>query len=103
LLEQPAAAINYSEADCQANQDYDGASEKEFLYHNNCQALARLLAGFPGFGSLGYSVLIYFCQALAVLGHLSLSLHSPPFSACLFGFPGKLVLVWKLLVYHLIS
>jgi len=38
FLEQPSATINYGEANCQANQDYDGASEKEFLYHNH-QAL----------------------------------------------------------------
>jgi hypothetical protein len=52
LLEQPAAAINYGEANYQANQDYDGASEKEFLYHDNRKALACLLGGFRGFGSL---------------------------------------------------
>jgi hypothetical protein len=40
LLEQPFAAIDYGEANSQANQDYDWTSEKEFLYHNNHQALA---------------------------------------------------------------
>jgi hypothetical protein len=93
LLEQPPAAVNYGEANCQANEDYDWASEKEFLYHKNRQALACLLGGFRGLGSLRYSVLIYSCQALAVLGHLSLFLCSPPFSSFLLGFPGKLVLV----------
>jgi hypothetical protein len=39
-MEQPFAAIDYGEANCQANQDYDWTSEKEFLYHNNHQALA---------------------------------------------------------------
>jgi hypothetical protein len=93
LLEQPPAAVNYGEANCQANQDYDWTPEKEFLYHNNHQALAWLLGGFPGLGSFGYSVLIYSCQALAMLEHLGLFLCSPPFSSFLFGFLGKLVLV----------
>jgi hypothetical protein len=93
LLEQAPAAVNYGEANCQANQDYDWASEKEFLYHHNRQALACLLGGFRGLISLGYSVLIYSCQALAMLGHLGLFLCSPPFSSFLFDFLGKLVLV----------
>jgi len=59
LLEQPPAAVNYGEANCQANQDYDWSSEKEFLYHNSHQALAGLLGGFCGLGSIGYSVFIY--------------------------------------------
>ncbi|MEA1871925.1 MAG: hypothetical protein U9M91_00780 [Chloroflexota bacterium] len=40
MLEQPPTAVNYGEANCQANQDYDWTSEKEFLYHNSRQALA---------------------------------------------------------------
>jgi len=40
LLEQPPAAVNYGEANGEANQDYDWASEKEFLYHSNHRALA---------------------------------------------------------------
>ena len=40
LLEQPPAAVNYGEANGQANQDYDWASEKEFLYHSRHLALA---------------------------------------------------------------
>ena len=103
LLEQPPAAVNYGEANCQANQDDYWTSEKEVPYHNNHQALARLLGGFRGLGSPGYSVLICPCQALAMLGHLGLFLCSPSFSSFLLGFPGKLVLLWKLLVYHLIS
>jgi len=103
LLEQPPATINYGKSNCQANQEYDWASEKEVPYHNNHQALARLLVGFCSLGSPGYSVLIYPCQALAMLGHLGLFLCSPPFSSFLLGSPGKLGSVWKLLVYHLIS
>jgi len=38
-----------------------------------------------------------------MLKHLGFFLGSPPFSSFLSGFPGKLVLVWKLLVYHFIS
>jgi len=93
LLEQTPAAVNYGEANCQTNHDYDWTSEKKFLHHNNRLTLAWLLLGFCGPGSLGYSVLIYPCQALAMLEHLGLFLGSPPFSSFLFGFPGKLVLV----------
>ena len=93
MLEQPSAAVNYGEANCQANQNYDWTSEKEILYHNSHQALAWLLVGFRGLGFLGYSVLIYHCQALAMLGHLGFSLYSPLFSSRLPGLPGKLVLV----------
>jgi hypothetical protein len=93
LLEQPPAAVNYGEANCQANQDYHWTSEKEFPYHNKHQALAWLLVGFSGLALLGYSVLIYSCQAFAMLGHLGFSLYSPLFSLCLPGLPGKLVLV----------
>jgi hypothetical protein len=97
LLQQPPAAIDYGEANRQANQEYDWTSEKEFLYHDN-RTLAGLFVGFCGLGSLrysvlGHSILIYPCQALAMLGHLSLFLDSPPFSSFLFGFPSKLVLV----------
>jgi len=35
LPEQPPAAIDYGEANRQANQEYDWTSEKEFLYHDN--------------------------------------------------------------------
>jgi hypothetical protein len=81
LLEQPPAAVNYGEANCQANQDYDWTWEKEFLHHNNHEALAWLLVGFiSGLGFLGYSVFIYCRQALAMLGHLGSFLCSPLFS-----------------------
>jgi len=40
LLEQPPATINYGKSNGQANQEYDWASQKEVLYHNNHQALA---------------------------------------------------------------
>jgi len=93
LLEQRPTAVNYGEANCQANQDYNWTSEKEFLYHNNRRTLAWLFAGFFDLGSLRQSVLIYSCQALAVLGNLGPFLCSPPFSSCLFSFPSKLVLL----------
>jgi len=93
LLQQPPTAVNYDEANYQANQDYDWTSEKEILYHSNHQALAWLLAGFLGLGSLRYSVLVYSCQALAMLRNLGLFLCSPLFSSYLFGFPGKLALL----------
>jgi hypothetical protein len=32
LLEQPATAVDYGEANRQTNQDYDWTSEKEFPY-----------------------------------------------------------------------
>ena len=102
-MKQPCTAVNYSEAKSQANQDYDRTSKKELLYHNNRRALARLLAGFRGRGSLGHSVLIYSGQAFAMLDHPGLLLSSPPFSSFLFGFPGGRVLVRKLIIYHLIS
>ena len=35
LLEQPLAAVDYSEANSQADQDYDRTSEKELLHHNS--------------------------------------------------------------------
>ena len=89
-MEQPPAAVDYGEADCQANQDYDWTAEKEFLHHNR-QALARLLGDFRGFCSLKYGVLIYPYQALAVLEHLGLFPGTPPFSSFLLGFPGGLV------------
>ena len=39
LLEQPPPAVNYGEANGKANQDYNWASEKEFLYHSKHLAL----------------------------------------------------------------
>jgi hypothetical protein len=102
-MKQPCTAVDYSEANSQANQDYDRTSEKELLYHNNRRALARQLVGFRGRGSLRHSVLIYSGQALAMLDHPGLLLSSPPFSSFLFGFPSGRVLVRKLIIYHLIS
>jgi hypothetical protein len=92
-VKQPLPAVNYGEADSQANQDYDGTSEKEPLYHSNHRALAQLLVGFRGAGSLGHSILIYLGQAFAMLLHPGLFLGSPSFSSFLFGLPGKPVLV----------
>jgi hypothetical protein len=90
LREQPPAGVNYGEANCQANQDYDWTAEKEFLHHNR-QALAGLLGDFRRFCSLKDSVFIYPYQTLAMLEHPGLFLGTPPFSSFLLGFPGGLV------------
>lgn len=58
-VKQPRTAVDYGEANGQANQHYDWAPEKEFLNHGSGQALVRLLAGFPGLSSLGYGIFIY--------------------------------------------
>ena len=92
-VKQPLPAVNYGEADSKANQDYDGTSEKEPLYHNNHRALARLLGRFRGPGSPGHSILIYLGQAFAMLLHPGLFLGPSSFSSFLFGLSGKPVLV----------
>jgi hypothetical protein len=40
LLEQPPSPVDYGEANCQTNKDYDWTPEKEPLYQNGYQTLA---------------------------------------------------------------
>jgi len=92
-VKQPLPTVNYAEADSQADQDYDGTSDKEPLYHNNHRALTQLLGRFRGPGSFGHNILIYSGQAFAMLLHPGLFLGPSSFSSFLFGLAGKPVLV----------
>lgn len=70
LLEQPLAAIDYGETDSEANQNYEWASEKKFPHYTTKLGSLWLLVAFCTLSFLGYSVSIYPCQALTVLGQL---------------------------------